>query len=127
MADAPADDPSISNETLLLRRIHPSQWIPAEDAPGGYRATSEIFSDPELSVVIASECSIELLLHGHGEFGVAQFAAGDIRECGWGVVRVPDDKLPGHCHVTGKNKKQKLRSRLAKKCTILRVPRTHLE
>jgi hypothetical protein len=122
MADAPEDDLSIIDDTVLWRRIHPDQWIPDAESQFGYRVTSEIFSDPELSVVIAAECTLERLMEGHADFGVAEFTAGDVRQFGWGVVRRPDLVLPGHCHVTGKNKQQKKRSRLAKSCRIVRAP-----
>jgi hypothetical protein len=116
------DDPAILNDTRLWRRIAPWQWIQADDVPSGFRPTSEIFSDPDLSVVIADECPIEIFLHNLDGFGIAECTAGDVRDCGWGIIRKPDDKLPGHCHVTGKNKRQKLRGKLAKKCRIVREP-----
>jgi hypothetical protein len=123
-ATAAADDPAIPNETALWRRIPPWQWMADDQAPGGFRPSSDIFNDNELSVVIVAECTIDVLLAGHDNFGVAEFSAGDIRGCGWGIVRAPDDKLPGHCHVTGKNKKQKTRGRLARSCRIVREPVT---
>jgi hypothetical protein len=122
MADPPEDDPAIPDETRLWRRIPPKHWIADDSVDRGFRPTSEMFSDDELSVVIVGECPIETLLEGHDNFGVAEFSAKDVRACNWGIVRKHDDKLPGHCHVTGKSKKQKIRGRLAKACTIIREP-----
>lgn len=126
MSDAqkPDDDDTISPETELWRRIPPTHWVRDETVPGGYRPTSETFNDPELSVVMATEChgGLETLLTDHDKFGVASFTVGEIRERGWGIVRVPDDALPGHAHVTGKKSHGK-RSSLTKQCRMLVLPK----
>jgi len=113
------NDLSIAPDVELWRRIPPWQWIPDSNTPTGRRPTSDAFDDIELSVVIAVECEggLGTLLAGHVGYGVASFTVGDIRDRGWGIVRVPDDELPGHAHVTGKKSHSK-RASLAKKCTI---------
>lgn len=122
-ADPPEDDKSIPDETELWRRIPPWHWTPDDTIPGGYRPSSGTFDDPQLSVVIASECEggVPTLLRGHERFGVASFTVGEVRGYGWGVVRAPVEGLPGHAHVTGR-KSQGKRAKLAKSCRMLRDP-----
>ena len=117
------DDPSIPNESELWRRIAPPQWKPDSNHPRGFRPTSDMFNDDELSVVIATECTggIDTLLAGHLGFGVAAFTAGEVRAFEWGVVRAPDTLLPGHAHVLGK-KGRRARKTLAMSCRVLREP-----
>ena len=119
----PSDDVTILNDSELWRRIPIWQWVPDDQAPSGHRPSSDAFNDPELSVVLAVECTggLATLLKGHDRFGVVTFTVGEIRAFGWGIVRKPDPDLPGHCHVTGK-KTHGQRSRLAKACRILRAP-----
>ena len=125
MSDVRAlDDESIGPDTELWRRIAPWQWVRDDGVPSGYRPTTDSLDDPELSVVIAAECvgGLETLLRGHDEFGVASFTVSEVRSRGWGIVRVADDSLPGHAHVTGHKTRGK-RSSLVKTCRIVRVPR----
>ena len=121
MPDVVEDDPLIPDTARLWRRIAPWQWVSDDAAAGGFRPSSSIFDDPELSVVLVDECSLEILLAGHEGFGVAEFTAGEVRERGWGLVRAPDDKLPGHCHVLGK-KRRTLNGKFAKTCRVVRAP-----
>lgn len=118
---AAADDHSIPSATTLWRRIPYWHWVP--DSVGGRRVSSAAFDEEDMSVVIADECTggIDTFLRGHEHFGVAGFLVRDVREIGWGVVRVPDDSLPGHAHVTGKKQRGGCRN-LAKKCEIVRPP-----
>lgn len=117
------DDASINAELELWRRIPPLQWVPDGNVPDGFRASSANFDDPDLSVVIADECTggIATLLAGHPKFGVASFTVGEARALGWGVIRVPDVNLPGHAHVTGKKTGSK-KSKLARTCRIIVTP-----
>lgn len=124
MTDANApDEASIPLETELWRRIPFRQWVPDDSRTEGYRPSSDAFDDAELSVVIASECQggLSTLLRGHPRYGVASFTVGEVRALGWGIVRAPDNELPGHAHVTGK-KTHGQRSRLAKACRMLKNP-----
>jgi hypothetical protein len=122
-AQTPSDDDSIPREKELWRRIPPWQWIADPNVAAGYRPTSDAFDDPDLSVVIADECigGVQTLLAGHDGFGVASFTVADIRDRGWGIVRVADDELPGHAYVTRKKSHGK-RSSLAKNCKMLVIP-----
>jgi len=117
------NDPSIPNDADLWRRIPPAQMTEDDQVPSGRRPSTANFDDPELSVVIAAECTggLETLLQGLPTFGVASFTAGDVRRLGLGVVRVQDESLPGHAHVTG-HKTKSTRNRLARSCRMVRYP-----
>lgn len=52
----PDDDNPVSDETLLYRRLHPTQVVWDENR-GGVRATSNAFKDPELSIALGDELS----------------------------------------------------------------------
>ncbi len=125
-AQAPEDDESIPNGAKLWRRIPPGQMVPDDEVPGGRRPSSGNFDELELSAVIASECTggLATLLEGDQTFGVACFTVGEIRAFGWGVIRVPDPKLPGHVHITGNTgkKNHKKRAALGKSCRMIRYP-----
>jgi hypothetical protein len=109
--DAQPDDKSIPDDTELWRRIPYWEWVLDDSAPNGRRPSSAAFEDDELSVVIAAECTggIDTLLRNHERFGVASFTAGQVRAHGWGIVRAPDDELPGHAHVLGKKGRENVR------------------
>jgi len=125
-AQAPEDDNGIPNEAKLWRRIPPDQMVPDNDVPSGRRPSSGNFDEFELSAVIASECTggLATLLEGDETFGVACFTVGEIRAFGWGVIRVPDPKLPGHVHITGNTGKRnhKHRATLGKSCRMIKDP-----
>jgi hypothetical protein len=119
------DDTTIGDQEILWRRIPRAQMVSSSPlSMDTARPSSANFDDPELSVVLESECKggIETLLKGHIGFGVVAFSVGEIRSLGWGVVRAPDDDLPGHAHVTCANKTQSQRRRLAKSCVVLVMP-----
>lgn len=121
--DAQADDRSIPDATELWRRIPPWEWVPDDSMPNGWRPSSAAFENDELSVVIAAECTggVSTLLRNHEGFGVASFTVGQVRAHGWGIVRAPDDELPGHAHVLGKKSRGK-RAALARSCRMIRDP-----
>ena len=121
---APTDDETIPDGTELWRRIPIWTLVADPNIAGGFRPSSDAFDDPELSVVLADECTggMDTLLRNHEDFGVASFSVGEVREFGWGVMRIPDPELPGHAHVLGPKTKSQ-RSKLAKKCRMLRTPR----
>jgi hypothetical protein len=122
-AAPPQDDQTIPDHVVLWRRIPPLHWVRDDSAPVGHRISSAAFDDPEMSVVIAVECTGGeiTLLSGHNGFGIASFTVGDVRTLGWGVVRDPDENLPGHALVLGK-KTRGTCLRLAKSCQVLCQP-----
>src|SRR5437867_262045 len=104
MGDAghPEDDRTIPDDAILWRRIPAEQIVDDPKARDGQRPSSGNFDDPDLSAVISAECPLEVLLRGHETFRVVSFSVGLVREIGYGVIRVHDDELPGHVHITGK-------------------------
>lgn len=123
VAPAVEDDGTIPNAVELWRRVPYRHWVPDAAAPTGRRLSSAAFDDPEMSVVIADECTggESTLLRGHDGFGIARFTAGDVRALGWGVVRAPDDELPGHAHVLGRKTLGGCR-KLARRCRVSPEP-----
>ena len=118
------DDISILSDAELWRRIPPQQWVQDPKVDTGYRPASAAFNQLDFSVVIALECTggLPMLLKGHEEYGVASFTVGEVRDAGWGVVRVPDVELPGHAHVTGKVTESKRRN-LSRTCRMRKLPK----
>ena len=101
------DDPSISGDLLLLRRIPPRgdrvSW--AEDGtpiPSSFNFKDK---DDELSVYIRVETTAEAVLHGHPGFGLVCFTAQQAREaCGPGIIlcRCAEEPDQGHVLICGK-------------------------
>jgi hypothetical protein len=100
------DDPSISGEVLLFRRIPPDggrvTW--SENGPV---CSSFNFKDrdDELSVYLAAETSPDEVLAGHDGFGLVSFTAQEVRVACAGKVticRCPDEPAMGHVLICGK-------------------------
>jgi len=103
------DDPTISNEAELLRRI-PRWHIVSDDNTNERRPSSAAFDndkDGPMSVTLADELkrggrSLESALAGHTGFALASITAGLVRECQQGIVRDPTPDEPAHALVFGK-------------------------
>jgi hypothetical protein len=96
-----ADDPSISNDERLWRRVHPSQFKP-RSGPGPSEVSSGVFSTrEEVSVAIASETTLEALVANCPHHSVIAFTAGAARAAGCTVVRDPLPDDPAHALVCG--------------------------
>jgi hypothetical protein len=111
------DDPTISDDADLWRRIHPTHII-SDPNLGRVRPTSAAFMDlsngSPMSVVIAAESDgPEHILAGYEGYGLASFKARVAREFGLGIVRNPLYNQPAHALVFGA-KSGKVRSQLAK-------------
>lgn len=101
-----ADDPTISGEMILYRRIPPWEdnvkW--EMDQPV---VSSANFKDriQELSLNIAAETTPADMLKGHEGFGLIQITAGELRTiCGRAVIicRCAEEPDKGHVLVCGK-------------------------
>jgi hypothetical protein len=102
------DDPTISNDERLLRRIHPSHvdW----DADGQPNISSAAFKAVELSVNLASVMekagrNPNDTLLGQAGFGLAAITAGQARAQHQLVVRDPTEEEPAHGLVCGEKKR----------------------
>jgi hypothetical protein len=117
----PAGGEAIDDRDDLWRRI--KQWVDDKNL-GRRRPTSANFGDSSdgsgMSVDLARlRGSIEEALHGHEDEGLVAFPAGMARALEQEVVHVPVIDNLAHCAVLGK-KTPKVRSFLAKNCTVLR-------
>jgi len=103
MAGAAADDdPSISDDALFWRRVHPDHIVLDENL-GRQRPSSQEFRDDELSVILAEpgrQPATALEAHP-GRFLVA-IGAHELRQRGLAITRDPTDDEPAHCVVLGK-------------------------
>lgn len=110
-----ADDPTISNEERLWRRV-PLEWIKIDPNTGNPIISSAAFRpSDEMSVNIASQTTPEEVLKNDPRHSLAEFNAGYAREIGCIVVRdpLPDDR--SHALVCGKNPNGRLTKSQAKK------------
>lgn len=101
------DDPAISGDVVLLRRIPPWADRVTWDEQGNPRASSFNFKDDEneLSVHLASETTADELLAGHDGFGLVQLTAQQVREaCGKEIkiCRCQEEPVMGHVLICGK-------------------------
>ena len=100
------DDPTIHNEDVLWRRIHP-RWVKPDEKIGGVRLTSEAFQNSSdgspMSVVLAKEHgNPEAVLEGHEGYSLASITACLARENCQGIARDPTQENPAHALVFGK-------------------------
>ncbi len=121
------DDPTITVEAELWRRIHPDWWI-KDHGTGIYRLASAAWENAPhtnaLSVTIADETAGEhVLLDGHQGYGVAAITAGLARANHQVIARFPTQEDPAHAHVIG-NKPKSVRNALRKGSRILAPPQT---
>lgn len=114
MADSDTDDPTISDDELLWRRIPKDHLVPDVNV-GGIRISSAAFandSDGEpMSVMLASMMltagggGTQKALTGHATFGLASIHAGVVRSRSQIIVRVPLEDEPAHAVVVGTKSK----------------------
>jgi len=95
------DDPSISENERLWRRVHPVQidldpQTRQPDVSSGAFSTRE-----EVSVAIASQTTLAAFILNYPEHSVIEFTAGAARAAGCTVVRDPLPDDPAHALVCG--------------------------
>jgi hypothetical protein len=99
------DDPNISGDIVLFRRIPPWPDNVTWDEKGPtFSSFNFKDKDDELSVHIATETTPEAMLVGHEHFGLIQITAGQIREaCDAGIklCRCQEEPQMGHVLVCG--------------------------
>jgi len=121
VATARQDDPSISGNVRLWRRIpnRPKNYK-FDEKLNRYRPTSINFRDQrdELSVNLADESKIAKILEGHSGFLIVEFTAGLAREIldpKVVICRDPEPDNPGHALICVKVSGGQS-EKLAKKC-----------
>ena len=109
------DDPSVSDNERLWRRVHPSDIIRDPESKE-LRPTSAAFRpSEEMSVDIASLTTPEAVLSNYPHHSLIEFTAGIVRKEGGIVVRDPLPDNPSHALVCGKNPEGRLTKSQAKK------------
>ncbi|MGH9840415.1 MAG: hypothetical protein ACREEM_16675 [Blastocatellia bacterium] len=111
------DDPTISDDADLWRRIPPWHFILDENL-GDIRPSSAAFDDdPDgapMSAYLAEECKEpQIVLVNHDGFGLVAITAKLARECNQLIARQPVPGPPGHIVVVGK-KTDSVRKKLAR-------------
>ena len=101
------DDPSISGDVILLRRIPPWADRAIWDEQGNPTASSFNFKDAEyeLSMHIAAETTAEELLRGHDGYGLVKLTVQQVRDaCGAEIkiCRCTEEPAMGHVLICGK-------------------------
>lgn len=114
MADPPpVDDPSITDDQILWRRVHPEQVVLDRNL-NQKRPTSQAFNNSSgtsgMSVDIADETTVQDTLKGYPDHLLVEFEAGLVRQLNQGVIRDPLPDNPAHAEVTGKKRKPVQRS-----------------
>ena len=111
------DDPTISDDVVLLRRIPKGQYVSDPKAETGLRPSSGAFddsSDGPMSATIASTTrDPQAALSGLQAAGLATMSVGFLRSIGQGIVRDPRPEDPDHVLVFGPKPKS-FGSRVAK-------------
>jgi hypothetical protein len=90
------DDPEISNEEILYRRISP-QWMIYEN--NQWRPSSAAFKTTQMSVHLASLISPEMTLASYPEHSLVSITAGNVRELECIIAREKNDPDPSHALV----------------------------
>src|SRR5690349_19461016 len=100
------DDPTISGDRILYRRIPPQADRVTWDDQGHPTPSSFNFKDAqdELSLHLAEETSPEQVLSGHQGFGLVYLRAQQIREicnnpAGPAIILCRDDEDPANGHI----------------------------
>lgn len=111
----PEDDGTVSDEAVLLRRIHPNNvaWDtnPLRPSSAAFTNTKDTL---KMSVYIEEDLAknglgAEAALEDKSDHGLVGFTAGFVRSLGQRVVRAEGEgKPPGHANVVGvKDRKKK--------------------
>src|SRR4051794_33448513 len=108
-----ADDPTIADDDLLLRRILPSPLWVVPQPDGTFRVSSAAFLDNlsgKVSVSLASITSADQVLAAYPTYSLVALRAGVPRTLGHALVRDPTADDPAHaliCPPAGRAKAQR--------------------
>lgn len=116
------DDPNVSNEEILYRRVRREQWHWAEGRPQSGAFDDSPDGSPMSvalhSLMVGAGMKPEDLLSGHPEFGLVKFTAELVRSLSLAVTaKPPIAGEPAHGLVAGKKTLARKR-RLAKDCQV---------
>jgi hypothetical protein len=123
------DDPTIGNDAILWRRIHPF-WIVADDNTGSLRVSSAAFDNsPDgtptsvhlETVATAHGISADVILESFPGYCMAALSAGDARLVHQAVLRAPRNNDPSHGFIAGE-KTKRVKKSLARVCVWVGTP-----
>ena len=104
LGDGPPDDPSISNDALLLRRIPPWHYDPRRPKPVSSNAFDDDPDGGSMSVYVQDRLTalggtpVDPLA-GHDGYGIGTLSVFAVRNEGFGVVYRPlDETALGQAH-----------------------------
>src|SRR5215210_2484636 len=130
--DAYPDDPTIPDDAVLWRRIHPLQ-VKWDDNRRCHYLISGAFSDSSkpppptpMSAFLADETEGEdAVMHSYPNWGLVAFMAGQAREHGLRIARTPEAEReqhePGHIYIAG-NKADRVKRALRDQVRWIRRP-----
>jgi len=118
------NDPQINDDTVLWRAVPPSHVCLGEGGVERPESWAFLSDDNEVSSWIAAETDLRELKARFPNFRIAQFTAGQARECGNVIARDPVEGDASHvviCPIPGKSsgRLRKDARRLASKAPLL--------
>jgi len=118
------NDPHINDDTVLLRAVPTSHVCIGEEGAERPESWAFMSADNEVSSWIAAETDLQQLKARFPNFRIAQFTAGQARECGNIIARDPVEGDASHvviCPNPGKSsgRVKKDARRLASKAQLL--------
>jgi hypothetical protein len=125
------DDLTITNDSVLWRRIIPQWIVPDSKKPSGWRPSSAAFDDSQdrspmsvflAEVVFATGRTSANLLTGFDGYGLVSLTAEAVRAQRQGVAPAPEPKEPAHAFVFG-NKSSTVKRKLADSANWIHLPR----
>ena len=123
------DDPTIGNDEILWRRIHPD-WIVPDQNTGRPRVSSAAFDNSSDGTPTSIHLAVVALHHGNSadiilesfpRYSMAALTAGNARNVGQGVLPAPQNNDPSHGYIAGEKTKRVKRS-LAGACVWVGTP-----
>jgi hypothetical protein len=135
--EAYPDEPTIADDAVLWRRIHPIQ-VKWDDNRRCHYLVSGAFSDSSkpppptpMSAFLADESGGEdEVMRHYPEWGLVAITAGQARELGLRIARTPDEESPrhepGHVYVAGR-KPDRVKRALRDRARWVRRPRGYDE
>jgi hypothetical protein len=121
------DDPGISDDLELWRRIRKEDCVFDKNIGGRRPKSSPCFDDStdgsSMSVSIAAEAAVSPVeyLSMYPEEGLVKITVGQIRGLGLGITREPTPADPSHACIHGKKKKS-IKGKLAVTCAWVISP-----
>ncbi len=109
----PQDDLTIGNDETVIRRVERREQV-CDDNLGRRRPTTQAFLQDGrnglVSVSLWSETTPDDVAKEGDQPYQCTVSVGVLRENGLGIIRSPESGGPGHCDITGRKTKGRLKS-----------------